>query len=153
MADFRRDRESRGRNDRRTSSFGRDRPSRGGFGRNRDFGGRSRDRGDRERKPMVDVVCDKCGKNCQVPFKPTGDKPIYCSECYEKTGNSGRRSFSGFNQNSSSGSNSGISQEQFNELNAKLDKILGILDMIEFEDDEEGEEDSDEESDEEENSR
>ena len=139
MGDFRRDREGgRGR-----GGFGRDRPSRGGFGGGSRFGGRGRD--DRERKPLVDVVCDKCGKNCQVPFKPTGDKPVYCSECYEKTGMSPRsRSFGGFNQGSNSGS-SGMSPEQFNEINTKLDKILGILDMIEFEDDEEEEEAEDEE--------
>ncbi len=40
-------------------------------------GGRS------ERPTMHRAVCDKCGKDCEVPFKPSGDKPIYCSRCFE----------------------------------------------------------------------
>ncbi len=30
------------------------------------------------------AVCDECGKDCEVPFKPSGDKPVYCSSCFEK---------------------------------------------------------------------
>jgi CxxC-x17-CxxC domain-containing protein len=33
------------------------------------------------------VICDKCGKETQVPFKPTGDKPVYCRECFKLTEN------------------------------------------------------------------
>ena len=33
---------------------------------------------------MHEVVCDKCGEKCEVPFKPTSSKPVYCSECYSK---------------------------------------------------------------------
>ncbi len=41
---------------------------------------------------MHDAVCDECGKKCKVPFRPRGDKPIYCSECFEtKQGGSSRR--------------------------------------------------------------
>jgi CxxC-x17-CxxC domain-containing protein len=35
-------------------------------------------------KEMFSAVCDKCGKNCKVPFKPSNDKPIYCSDCFEQ---------------------------------------------------------------------
>lgn len=35
---------------------------------------------------MHHAVCDNCGDNCQVPFKPSGNKPIYCSDCFEKMG-------------------------------------------------------------------
>ena len=95
-----------------------------GFGRSSGrFGGRSggfRDRGgfgrDRDRRPveMHDVVCDKCKKPCQVPFKPTGDKPVYCSDCFKQNGNP--RS-----------SSSGISSEQLDKINAKLDMIIKAL--------------------------
>ncbi len=30
------------------------------------------------------VVCANCGKQTDVPFKPTGIKPVYCSECFKK---------------------------------------------------------------------
>jgi CxxC-x17-CxxC domain-containing protein len=139
----------------RDRDFGRN-SSRGGFGRDdrrggRGFGGRSGGRGfggDRnfsrgDRKNMVDVVCDKCGKDCQVPFKPTGDKPVLCRECFEGQGSLNRKTFS-----DSSQSSSGISKEQFNELNSKLDRILEILESIEFENLEEGDEEDEEDSEE-----
>ncbi len=131
MADFRRDNRRFDRGERR--GFDRDN-SRGRFGDRR---GPRRDRNGK--LPMVDAVCDKCGKDCQLPFKPTEGKPVFCSECFEKKGNS-RGSFGGRNSSSSGG----ISKEQFDELNIKLDKILGILEMIEFEDEEEAEEESEE---------
>lgn len=33
-------------------------------------------------RQMSDAVCAKCGAQCQVPFKPRGDKPVYCSDCF-----------------------------------------------------------------------
>ncbi len=30
------------------------------------------------------AVCANCGKDCEVPFKPSGDRPIYCSICFGK---------------------------------------------------------------------
>ena len=59
--------------------FGRGGP-RGGFGGGRG-GGFRRDFGPRE---MHKATCSECGKECEVPFKPSGDKPVYCKECYAK---------------------------------------------------------------------
>ena len=54
------------------------------------FGGRGRDMG---RPSMHKAVCDECGQTCEVPFRPTGDKPIYCSNCFKgKRGDDSRRS-------------------------------------------------------------
>jgi CxxC-x17-CxxC domain-containing protein len=139
MGNFRNDRRG-GFGGGRSGGFG---GSRSGFGGGRGGGFRDRDSGgfgERRRPEMHDVICDKCGKECQVPFKPSGDKPVLCSDCFRKDGGASR---------SSSGSSSGISQEQYTELNTKLDKILGILEMIEFEeegDEEESDEDESEES-------
>lgn len=30
------------------------------------------------------AVCADCRKECEVPFKPTGDRPVYCKECFAK---------------------------------------------------------------------
>jgi CxxC-x17-CxxC domain-containing protein len=30
------------------------------------------------------ALCGECGKEAQLPFKPRGDRPVYCSECFEK---------------------------------------------------------------------
>ena len=31
---------------------------------------------------MHDAICSNCGKRCQVPFRPTGEKPIFCNNCF-----------------------------------------------------------------------
>ena len=33
-------------------------------------------------REMFDAVCVECGKECQVPFKPTEGKAVFCSECF-----------------------------------------------------------------------
>lgn len=33
---------------------------------------------------MFSAICADCRKPCQVPFRPSGDKPIYCRECFMK---------------------------------------------------------------------
>ena len=40
-------------------------------------------RSDRGPREMHDAVCADCGENTQVPFKPSGDKPVYCRDCYQ----------------------------------------------------------------------
>jgi len=71
-------------------NFGRsDRSNRGNFGRRDSGRGFNRDRGDRSN--MHHAVCDACKKDCEVPFRPTGDKPIFCSDCFSKQGGGNSR--------------------------------------------------------------
>ncbi len=37
--------------------------------------------GERE---MHKATCADCGNECEVPFKPTEGRPVYCKECYSK---------------------------------------------------------------------
>jgi len=30
------------------------------------------------------AVCADCSKECEVPFKPSGNRPVYCKECFAK---------------------------------------------------------------------
>jgi CxxC-x17-CxxC domain-containing protein len=39
-----------------------------------------RSRGPRE---MHSATCSRCGKEALVPFVPSGDKPVYCNDCFE----------------------------------------------------------------------
>ncbi len=77
--------------------------NRGGFGGSR-FGGR--DRGPRRsggfggssNGGMHKAICAECGDECQVPFRPTGDRPVLCSTCFKGPGHNeprrdDRRSF------------------------------------------------------------
>ncbi len=143
---------------------------RGGFRSRPAFGDRPRfgDRGDRGPVEMHDAVCDNCGKNCQVPFRPTSGKPVYCSDCFEKQqgGSSSRfdsRRSEGrdserqmfeavcadcgdkcqvpfrpsgdkpvfcsncFGDKKNAGENGGGGKDKFDELSAKLDKIISLL--------------------------
>ena len=112
---------SRGRFDRpsgRGRSGGRDRGGdRGGFGgrdRERSGGFDGRDRRT-ERREMHPAVCDKCGNDCEVPFRPTEGKPIYCDDCFkDKSVEAGSRSEIGKPNN-------------LDQINNKLDKILRLL--------------------------
>jgi CxxC-x17-CxxC domain-containing protein len=37
----------------------------------------------RREQQMFPAVCAQCGKDTQVPFQPRGDRPVYCSPCFE----------------------------------------------------------------------
>jgi len=41
--------------------------------------------GGQRRKEVFDVVCDSCGRQTTVPFKPTGRSPVLCRDCYNKS--------------------------------------------------------------------
>jgi CxxC-x17-CxxC domain-containing protein len=69
----------------RSSSYGdRDSYSSGGGGGR--SGGYSS--GPRE---MHTAICASCGKEAQVPFVPRGDKPVYCSDCFQQQRRSSSR--------------------------------------------------------------
>ncbi len=36
----------------------------------------------RAKREMFTTTCDECGKETQVPFKPTEGRPVYCKECF-----------------------------------------------------------------------
>ena len=37
----------------------------------------------RTERQMFDAVCSECGVRTKVPFEPSGDKPVYCRDCYQ----------------------------------------------------------------------
>ncbi|MHA2027776.1 MAG: CxxC-x17-CxxC domain-containing protein [Candidatus Kariarchaeaceae archaeon] len=39
-------------------------------------------RGPPREREMHDVVCAECNKETQVPFKPDGERPVYCQDCF-----------------------------------------------------------------------
>lgn len=47
----------------------------GGFRRNNSFGGP---------REMHKIKCAECGEEGEVPFKPRGDSPVYCKDCFMK---------------------------------------------------------------------
>ena len=107
--------------------------SRGGSGfggGRRDFGG-GRGFGRNSDRPMFKAICSNCGKECEVPFRPTGAKPVFCSECFEKRSReAGHSNFQDRGPRPSNFEGRDANQPQPGELsaiNAKLDKILAML--------------------------
>ncbi|MGH2446738.1 MAG: CxxC-x17-CxxC domain-containing protein [Candidatus Limnocylindria bacterium] len=49
------------------------------YGNGGGYGGGGFSRGPRE---MHDATCARCGNETQVPFRPTGARPVYCSDCF-----------------------------------------------------------------------
>ncbi|MFH1238747.1 MAG: CxxC-x17-CxxC domain-containing protein [bacterium] len=49
---------------------------------------RRQDRGNRDNsyreRSFNKAICADCNKECNLPFKPTGDRPVYCKECFAK---------------------------------------------------------------------
>lgn len=93
------------------------------------FGGR-----DSARPVMHQAICSECDKECEVPFKPSGDKPVFCRSCFKNKEDtvpreSNRRDFGGqsFHKAPFGKSSGGITKEQFEILNSKLDRILDAL--------------------------
>lgn len=104
------------------------------FGGRPSFGARSSDP-----REMFKATCGNCGANCEVPFRPTGERPVLCSNCFEQAGGRGPRD----SRDSRGPRDSHRSDsrrfdrpprmerpqrnEEYEQLNAKLDKILKLL--------------------------
>jgi CxxC-x17-CxxC domain-containing protein len=124
--------------------------NRGGGFRGGNGGGRSSFRGggrdDRE-VTMHKAVCSKCHKDCEVPFRPSSDKPVYCNDCFSSKREDGdrgpRRDFGNrgpkreFNDRPASHSafsrptpaSDGVGK-QLGEMNAKLDRLINSIDKL-----------------------
>ena len=44
---------------------------------------------------MHAATCSECGNPCEVPFRPTGERPIFCSTCFGKQKSQEGKSFGG----------------------------------------------------------
>ena len=119
---------------------------RGGNGGGRPSYGGNRgggDRGDRREVTMHKAVCDECHKSCEVPFRPSSDKPIYCNDCFAgKRGNDGgrkdfgdrggRRDFGGkpsFAKPTGAPMGDDV-KKQLNEMNSKLDRLVSVIEKM-----------------------
>jgi|SRR5882672_2462752 len=119
-------------------NYNNDRGNRSGGG-NRSFGKPrfNNDRGN-DRPEMFSAICANCGKPCEVPFRPTGSKPVLCRDCFKNnrsddSGRSEQRSFDrpSFNRDDNRSrpqpQNAPDYKAQFEMLNAKMDRILALL--------------------------
>jgi CxxC-x17-CxxC domain-containing protein len=83
-------------------------------------------------REMFTATCDECGKSCQLPFRPSNNKPVYCSDCFNMRGErSGLHNHSDERNTENKGSDTGKEirelKDQVLSLNVKLDKIMKAL--------------------------
>ncbi len=94
------------------------------------------DRSDNRPTTFHKAICSKCGKPCEVPFRPVNGKPIFCRDCFVKTGDIAADGRAGdrfprkdFHSNRDSspraegGSNSEV-LKQLEIMNAKLERLI-----------------------------
>jgi len=111
--------------------------NRGGGRDQRSFGGKGFEKGP---VTMHKVTCDECGNACEVPFKPSSDKPVFCDSCFggKRENKRGGDRFGDKRSGPSTSSNDAEMKEMrkmLNELNMKLDVIIEFFnDEIEAED-------------------
>src|SRR3989339_1042402 len=120
-----------------------DRGGRSGYRGQGGFGGGGRSFGGHSDGPkqMFPAVCGKCGEDCQVPFRPSGERPVFCSNCFKEQGGGNDRpkfapkSFGGGRDRDMGGRTSSAPDysAQFASLNAKMDRILSILAPVKVE--------------------
>lgn len=62
-------------------------------GQRSSFGGSGGGFREGEPRQLYSATCASCGNEAQVPFQPRGDRPVYCSECYQaqRTGHANDR--------------------------------------------------------------
>jgi len=93
-------------------------------------------------REMFNVICDECGAECQVPFRPSGDKPVLCSSCFGKLGKSngsfGRcrgssdrsirpQLYNNMGRDDQLNRNFRKAEELLVSLNSKLDRVIDLL--------------------------
>lgn len=111
------------------------------------FGGRSFDsrpkHSEGKSAGRFKAICGKCGASCDVPFKPSAVRPVLCKNCFKRDDvldfrpNSRAEGGKRFDSDRSiaPSANTDQLQRQIAIINAKLDKILDILEDFEADDD------------------
>lgn len=124
--------------------------------------GTNRNKGREDRRggqmTMHKAVCSECGNACEVPFRPSSDKPVFCNDCFaakrvtndrgskERYVSNPRREFNEPRENREERQpreqrqefarpaqvatvNSEETKKQFSEILNRLDKLTQVLEM------------------------
>ncbi len=88
-------------------------------------------------KQLFKATCASCGNPCEVPFRPSGEKPVYCRDCFRRQEGDGpaRPAFRrddaprpmrpAFRRPEPAGP--GNLEKELERINLKLDRILRAL--------------------------
>jgi CxxC-x17-CxxC domain-containing protein len=90
-------------------------------------------------KEMFQAVCAKCSKPCEVPFRPSGDKPVYCKDCFVRKDGGDNRGFQKprfdkprFDrpQFENAGKGNGDVLKKIEGLEAKIDRLTRAVEVL-----------------------
>lgn len=100
---------------------------RGGGGGKRFDGGRGGgfDRRDRGPITMHQATCAECGQDCEVPFRPTEGKPVYCNACF-----GGKKEPRDNNSYKTPIRTDDGSRQQLEKLNEKMDRLIKAVESM-----------------------
>lgn len=84
------------------------------------------------------ATCTKCGESCEVPFKPVSGKPIFCRNCFVKTGDTAtgragdrypKREYQphGYTKPAPESGNNKDVMKQLETLNAKIERLIQAI--------------------------
>ena len=95
-----------------------------------------------DKPPMLyKATCSNCHKSCEVPFRPNGEKPVYCKDCFENKGGAGgdreggrfqKRDFVAYSQPVPYDGNKGNDdiKRQLESVNAKLERLIQAVEKM-----------------------
>lgn len=73
-----------------------------------------------DKKDLFKVICSKCGVECEVPFKPTNSKPVFCRDCFKKQEEPKKESDFELHKEYTA---------ELQKINEKLNKIMKVLNV------------------------
>jgi CxxC-x17-CxxC domain-containing protein len=85
---------------------------------------------------MHEARCSECGDNCLIPFKPSGNRPVYCKTCFKNPNERSAGSDRGPERSCDRPSfdrpsfGAGPSSASSDQISRKLDRIIELLEGI-----------------------
>ena len=89
-------------------------------------------------KTFYKATCSNCGNSCDVPFKPVNGKPVFCRNCFVKTGDTEKNGRAGdryqkreytprsYEHTPPQNMNIDIAK-QLEEINSKLERLIRVI--------------------------
>lgn len=87
---------------------------------------------------LYKAICSSCGASCEVPFRPVSGKPVFCKNCFVRTGDTEpagragdrfpRKEFSPQSASSAPASNMNADiMKQLEMMNSKLERLIAAV--------------------------
>ena len=80
---------------------------------------------------LFQAICSNCGKQCEVPFRPNGTKPVYCKECFNNPNRKGQKQeIRRDTFQPQAGGGASDTNQKIEELKRRVEVMSGKLDAV-----------------------